>query len=295
MIMGDWGAYKSLLTSLVLPPVPFVVLILIGARLILPKRGLGYLLVLTGVAGIWAASCQSTAVWLLNHVIEPPPALLGKEQARLSALGHGFVQEARRGGASVAALKPPAAIIVLGGGRHAMTPEYGTSDLSAFSAERLRYGIWLARQTGLPLGFSGGVGWGQQKAGAASGGQTSEAETAARVAQQTFGLSLRWLERNSADTRQNAALTVAMLSEERVPEVVLVTHAFHMPRAQKDFEEAALRIKRLHPDWGEVKVTPAPIDFWHMGETGQSWIPSIAGMMNVRLALKECLAKLVGA
>lgn len=293
--MGDWGAYKPLLTSLALPPVPFLVLILIGARLILPRRGLGYGLVLAGVVGAWACSCQSTAVWLLNHVIEPPPAVRGAEQARLTAAGRGFAQQQlRRGGAaSAAGLVPPAAIIVLGGGRHAMTPEYGGSDLSAFSAERLRYGIWLGKQTGLPVGFSGGVGWGQQGAGTNS--QTSEAETAARVAQQTFGVQLRWLEQNSADTRQNAAFTVAMLAEQRVPEVVVVTNAFHMPRAQKDFEQAARRIKQLHPDWRELKVTPAPMDFWTVSEAGQYWIPSIAGMMNVRLALKECLAKLIGA
>lgn len=293
--MGDWGAYKPLLTALALPPVPFLVLVLLGARLILPRRGLGYFLLLLGVAGIWASSCQSTAVWLLNHVIKPPPALRGAQQARLEAVGRGFAQQLRQGGAraGVAGI-PPAAIIVLGGGRHATTPEYGMSDLSAFSAERLRYGIWLGRQTGLPVGFSGGVGWGQQgPAGAA--GQTSEAETAARVAQQTFGFTLRWLESNSADTRQNAALTVEMLSAQRVPEVVVVTNAFHMPRAQRDFEEAARRVKQAHPQWGELKVTPAPIDFWQVGEVGQSWIPSIAGMMNVRLALKECLAKLVGA
>jgi uncharacterized SAM-binding protein YcdF (DUF218 family) len=293
--MGDLGTYKPLLTSLALPPVPFLLLILLGSRLILPRRGLGYLVVLLGVAGIWASSCQSTAAWLLHHVIEPPAALSEADRDRLAAAGHAFThqQQLRRGAGAVASVVPPAAIIVLGGGRHTRAPEYGMSDLSAFSAERLRYGIWLARQTGLPLGFSGGVGWGQQ--GAEGGGEVSEAETAARVAQQTFGLNLRWLEQKSADTRQNAALTVAMLAEQRVPEIVLVTNAFHMPRARKDFEEAARRIKQAHPDWGGMKITPAPIDFWYVEEMAQAWIPSIAGMMNVRLALKECLAKLVGA
>jgi hypothetical protein len=57
--------------------------------------------------------------------------------------------------------KRPVAIVVLGGGMEALAPEYGVSSLRATSLERLRYGIWLGRETGLPVAFSGGVGWAQ--------------------------------------------------------------------------------------------------------------------------------------
>lgn len=38
--MADWALYKPVLAALALPPVPFLLLVLVGARLILPRRGL---------------------------------------------------------------------------------------------------------------------------------------------------------------------------------------------------------------------------------------------------------------
>ncbi|TAK93397.1 MAG: YdcF family protein [Aquabacterium sp.] len=280
--MNDWGIYKPILTTLALPPVPFLLLILIGARLILPRRGLGYLVLMLGVLGVWMSTCQVTAVWLQDRFLHPPVALQGEALARLELV-------VRKGGRSVQGGAPPAAIIVLGGGREAFAMEYGTSDLSKFSAERLRYGIWLVRRTGLPLGFSGGVGWAQRGDKGAS-----EADIAAKVAQQTYGVPMRWVEAESVDTRGNAALTVAMLADQHVPEIVLVTDAFHMPRALRDFEQAAQRHVELRPGSPVIKVTPAPMGFWqHEDRAWLDWMPSIAGSVGVRLALKECLAALL--
>jgi hypothetical protein len=59
---------------------------------------------------------------------------------------------------------PRTAIVVLGGGRRLLAPEYGVATLTPRSIERLRYGVWLARETGLPLAFSGGVGHGAKPA-----------------------------------------------------------------------------------------------------------------------------------
>lgn len=283
--MGDWGAYKPVVTALLLPPVPFLLLVLIGARLILPRRGLGYSVLILGVLGLWFSNCHITAVLLQNHVLKPPPALLGPNQARLEGAGRTYAQQEvqlRRSG-HAAAVTPPAAIIALGGGRDVLAPQYGTADLSAYSAERLRYAIWLGRRTGLPIGFSGGIGWGQKgEVGA------SEAEIAARVAQQFYGVNLKWTETESADTRQNAAYTVAMLAEQGVPEIVLVTDAFHMPRARQVFVDAAQRLAAKRPDRMLITVTPAPLGYWRRGEL--DWLPSLAGAVNVRVALKECIA-----
>ena len=288
--MADWASYKPLLTALAMPPVPFLVLILLGARLILPRRGLGYLVLLLGVLGIWFSGCQVTALALQNHVLKPPGPLRGAELARLEAAGKAYVQQvalARRSGRS-AAVTPPAAVIALGAGRESLALEYGMSDLTHFSAERLRYAIWLGQRAGLPVGFSGGVGWGQQGDVGAS-----EAETAARVAQQFYGVPLRWTETRSADTRQNAVLTVAMLAEQHVREVVVVTDAFHMPRALRLFNEAVKHEAALHPDRPVLTVTPAPTHYWSR-EGALDWLPSVGGATNVRLALKEALAQLTG-
>ncbi|MBI2734369.1 MAG: YdcF family protein [Aquabacterium sp.] len=290
--MGDWAAYKPLLTALALPPVPFLVLILVGARLILPRRGLGYLVLLTGVLGIWVSQCQVTAVFLQDHVLKPPAPLQGAELSRLQAVGKAYGQQqgvARRLGRAGAGAQAPVAIVALGAGRDALAPEYGVSDLTHFSAERLRYAIWLGQRTGLPIGFSGGIGWSQQgEVGA------SEAETAARVAQQFYGVTLRWTETRSADTRQNALLTVAMLAEQGVGEVVVVTDSYHMPRAMRMFNEAARREAALHPDKPPIKVTPAPAHHWHR-EGALDWLPSVGGATNVRLGLKEAIAQFTGS
>lgn len=288
--MADWASYKPLLTALALPPVPFLVLVLVGARLILPRRGLGYLVLLLGVSGVWFSCCQVTALALQDHVLKPPGPLQGAALARLQASGRAYVQQvalARRSGRG-AAVTPPAAVIALGAGREPLAPEYGMSDLTHFSAERLRYAIWLGQRTGLPIGFSGGVGWQQQGDIGAS-----EAETAARVAQQFYGVPMRWTETRSADTRQNAVLTVAMLAEQHVQEVVVVTDAFHMPRALRLFKEAARHEVALRPDRPVLTVTPAPTHFWRR-EGVLDWLPSVGGATNVRVALKEVLANLVG-
>lgn len=270
--MFGLDSYKPLITALVMPPVPFVLLILLGARLILPRRGLGWLLVLLGLSGIWLGSCQGTGRWLQNVVLRPPMALSLDEIERLRvkpAAGQGKAAKAQADGS--------VAIVVLGGGMVPRASEYGVSDLSPTSAERLRYAVWLSRQTGLPLAFSGGVGWAQQQMPDAP----AEADIAVRVAQQTYGQNIRWLETHSSDTRGNAALTVQMLKQAGVREIVLVTHAAHMHRALLYFEQAA---------GDSIRITPAPIaSFTATGRPVLDWLPSVAGYTQVWMALHEVL------
>lgn len=268
--MNDWAMYKPVLTALALPPVPFLIVILLGARLILSRRGLGHLLVFMGVTGIWLSACEGTANLILTHVLQPVPPLTGGSLADLGKR------------------KATAAIIVLGGGRDALAAEYGMADLSTNSAERLRYGVWLSRQTGVPLGFSGGIGWAQKGAGIGA----SEAEVAARISKDMYGLPLRWTESESSDTRENAFRTISLLSGRGVREVVVVTHAFHMRRARTVFEEAARRSASAEV----IKITPAPMGFWGPADRPLlDWLPSATGMVNVHHALRECLGLLVRA
>lgn len=289
--MVDWGASKPLLTALALPPVPFLVLVLVGARLILPRRGWGYALLLLGVAGLWFSSCQKTALWLQQGAMRPPPALFGAEQQRLEEAGRAH-QAQGRCASKGATTPPPAAIIVLGGGLERLAPEFGVSALSPSSERRLTYGVWLSRQTGLPLGFSGGVGWAQQ------GGQvgSSEAEVAARMAERLHGMRMTWVEGASSDTRENAQRTVALLAPQGVREIVLVTDAAHMPRAQRAFIEATRKALVQHPEWPIIRVTPAPVAYWRPSERPLlDWLPSTDGVSNVRQVLREWLGWLAGA
>ena len=164
---------------------------------------------------------------------------------------------------------------MLGGGRESHAPEYGLPSLKAPTLARLRYGLWLARRTGAPVGFTGGVGWAQ-----AAG--PSEADIAARVATEEFRHPLAWIEGDSRDTRGNAAGTVALLRRARVGEAVLVTHAWHMPRALRLFDAAAA---------GSIRFVAAPIGLGRGDGGALDWIPSAEGHELVRNVVREALAR----
>jgi uncharacterized SAM-binding protein YcdF (DUF218 family) len=255
-------SWKPVLTALLLPPVPFLVLMLIGARLIMARRGLGWTLVLLGTALIWLGSCTGSARLLAQVALHAPPALTAE---RLRALR---------------APTGATAIVVLGGGMEPLAPEYGAASLQYPSLERLRYGIWLSRETGLPLAFSGGVGWGQH-------GATPEARIAARIAANEFGRPLKWVEDQSRDTRENAARSVALLRAAGVRQIVLVTHGWHMPRALRAFEAAA---------GADIRIEAAPMGLARGTETpALTWMPTTKGITDVRNVVRELLGRIAGA
>jgi uncharacterized SAM-binding protein YcdF (DUF218 family) len=264
-LLSPW---KPLLSALILPPVPLLLLILIGARLILPRRGLGFFIVIVSVALLWLSACQGAGRWLQDFVLHPPAALWSADIERLRQQDH---EEPHT-----------TAIVVLGGGMVPRAPEYGVSDLSRYSAERLRYAEYLSQTTGLPLAFSGGLGWGQRDEDA-----PSEAEIAQRVAQDIYHHPLRWTENASRDTRGNAVLTVRLLKDAGIRHIVLVTHAWHMPRALRDFRRAA---------GGDMDITAAPMGFFTRTERPElDWVPTSEGFEEVRFVLHELIGLAVGA
>lgn len=165
----------------------------------------------------------------------------------------------------------PQAIVILGAGV-AIAPEYGKHSLGAVSLQRLRYGALLARHTGLPMLVSGGnpdnylpkpEAWYMQK-----------------VLSEEFVLPARWVEDRSANTRENAGLSVPMLKAEQVSRIYLVTTASHMWRAQRCFEQAG------------IAVVPAPTAF--AGRPfSWSWVGFVPNPASL-VQLHEVLHELVG-
>jgi uncharacterized SAM-binding protein YcdF (DUF218 family) len=255
-------SWKPIFSTLLLPPVPLLLLVLIGARLMFRRRLLAWLLVLLGVVGLWLCFTPAFGLGLTNWLLQPPRALMEAE-----------INELKKA--------PKTSIVVLGGGRQVLAPEYGISTLRPNSVERLRYGLWLARETALPVGFSGGVGH-----GATPG--SSEAEIAARIAEREFGRPLRWTEAESRDTRENALRTVALLQTMGIEQIVLVTHDYHMPRALRNFQRAA--------EGRKMKIVAAPMGLPAGGRLiATDWLPSPRGFEMTWLALHEWLGKLAGA
>lgn len=258
-------SWKHVLGGLLLPPIPWLVLVLIGAWLLARRHRGGAAAIMLGVALLWLSACPGTGHWLSATLLKPPAALGAERLAALSGLAQGGTR---------------AAIAVLGGGSENFAPEYGTSNLNAASAERLRYGVWLARATGLPLGFTGGVGWGQD-------GTQTEAEVAQRIAETEFGLKLQWAETQSRDTRENAVRSVALLRTAGVQHLLIVTHDWHMPRALRAFKLAA---------GTDMVIEAAPMALADSYRWPQrAWLPSTAGIMQVRHVLHELLGLLAGA
>ena len=261
----DLGRLRPLLGALLLPPVPFIVLALLGARLVTGRRGLGWLLVLTGALGVWF-SATPVGADLLRRGLQPPVRALTPDEVR----------ELRRA--------PRTAIAVLGAGARPYAPEYGTSDLNPLSVDRLRYASWLARETGLPLLFSGGRGHG------ADAQSRPEAETAARVAERDFRMPLRWQEAESRDTRENALRSVALLRAQGIDRIVLVTHAYHMPRAQRNFERA------VDAGGQRMQIVTAPMEVRRdEPPTLLDFVPGRTGLQDTRLILHEWIGRAVGA
>ena len=265
-VMLGIESWKPVLTALLLPPVPLLLLAIAGARLIPARRGLGWACVLLSVAAIWASCTTAAGEALLRALVHPPPALGADRIAELK----------RQAG-------PRTTIVVLGAGRELQAPEYASSTLTRTSVERLRYGLWLARETGLQIGFAGGIGH-----GGAPG--PSEAELARRIAEREFGRRLAWTEGESRDTNENALRTLAVLAPLEMERIVLVTHGYHMPRALAAFERAASRYPR------PIEIVPAPLGMAaFVPPHADGWLPSLAGFEMTRLALHEWLGRLAGA
>lgn len=252
--MISLGELKPIFAALLLPPASLLLLAGFGLLLAARKKAGGLLLAFVAATLLWLLSCHAVAVWLSQNLLPQTTAL------------------------SVAALKSSGAqaIVVLGGGVHPVAPEYGEAQASAAATMRLRYGAWLARQTGLPVAFAGGLGW-----GAAGEQVVSEGEVARRAAQQDYGLTLRWIDNQSRDTAENARMLRPLLLKDKIQRIALVTHAWHMPRSVQAFERAGFT------------VTPAPMGYILPSRNGLlEWLPSADGLSASKVVLKEWLGLL---
>lgn len=196
---------SKILAKLLLPPANLLILGGIALWIGRYYRRLGWALGLLAVALLYLLSTPIVANKLLRS-LEPAHAV---------------------------ALSPTVrAIVVLGGGAQAHTPEYGGETVSTFTVERLRYAARLHRTTGLPLLVTGGA--------VARGQQYSEGELMAQSLKEDFGVPTRWIESRAHTTEENAVRTAALLTPLGINEVYLVSHAWHMPRALAAFRAAGL-------------------------------------------------------
>ena len=238
---------KKILAALVLPPTGPLLLVLFG--LLLWRRRVGRWLVWGGFITLFALASPLVAQGLLSLVDDTPP--LDYVKARTAQ-----------------------AIVIMGGGvRNA--PEYGGDSLGRLTLERVRYGAWVARRTGLPVMVTGGSVF----------GGTSEAEVMRAALQDEFGVPVRWIEPRSRNTHQNAQLSAAELQPAGIKRIVLVAHSFDMPRAQAEFEaagfETILAPTGVQGEWPEDLPLALLL------------VPNMAALHGSYYALYELLAEAV--
>lgn len=233
-----------------LADLPFV-LGKLAAALILPPLGpwllcaLGLLIMHTASRRWRRAGCVIAWSGLLLSLALATPAVVGPLLARIEPLAP----------ISAEALQQAQAIVVLGGGRRAQSPEYGGADsVGPWTLERLRYAARLARRSGLPVLVSGG----------APGGGLPEAVLMRETLEQDFGVAVRWWEDRSRNTAENARFSAAMLKADGIERIALVTHAAHMPRAVAEFRAQGLSVAAAPTAWmgggqhGWLSLLPGP-------------------------------------
>lgn len=227
--------------------------LLVSAPLLPPFNGL--LLVLTGLLWRrrWLVALGLVLLWVLATPVVGTALMRGLEGPELDlSQAHGAQ-----------------AIVVLGGSRYRKAPEYGGEDtVGGVALERLRYAAWLQRRTGLPVLVTGGQ---------PDGPGLSEGETMRRVLVDEFRVPVRWVEGVAANTFDNATLSAALLRPDGVERILLVTHGWHMPRAQRAFEQTGLA------------VVPAPTQLHQEPLTAADWLPM--GYGEARSALREWLGQ----
>jgi uncharacterized SAM-binding protein YcdF (DUF218 family) len=245
----DWLFYsKKIITALVLPPSGPLLITVVG--LLLRRRWAR-----TGVALIWSGV-------IILFLLSLPLVSTALLQASVDEITFNF------NGARKAQ-----AIVILGGGRK-LAPEYGGQTVSELALERLRYGAMLARELELPILVTGGAVYGRG---------TPEGTLMARVLEQSFATSPKWVESRSRDTHENALFSDQILEKEGIETIVLVTQDFHMRRGTAEFKAVGMRI------------IPAPVSYAR-AERHRSFpehLPSAHALRNSAFAMHELLGDLV--
>ena len=225
------------------PPTIFIVLCVAGALIALWWRRMSIALALASGVCLYIAATPAFSSYLLHRLESrlPPGGDLGAAQA----------------------------IVVIGGG---VRPGDGADipdSLGRLSLERVFFAAQAHRRLHLPVVVSGGR---------VHGAHLSEGALMKSALEEDFAVPVAWREDLSRSTWENALFTARLLLPEKLTTVVVVTQAWHLPRALWAFERAGLRAL----PW------PAPRTVPRRGEVGD-FLPSIAALHDTFYGLHEMI------
>lgn len=240
---------KRLTKTLLLPPAGPLLLAALGVWWVLRRGGAspaarrgGWALIIAGLTTLWVLSTPVVAD-ALSRLVERYPALAPGQALRAQA------------------------IVILAGGEARTAPEYGGPAAGFELLERLSYGAYLARRTGLPVLVSG---------------PAREALAMRAVLGRDFGIEPRWVVSDSRDTFTDAELAAALLRPAGISRVVLVTSSNHEWRAAHEFLSTGFAVE------------PAPVHVWapHPHQPSD-YLPEPLALLRSTEAVNEMLGDAV--
>jgi uncharacterized SAM-binding protein YcdF (DUF218 family) len=224
-------------------PAALITLGLLGALLALRWRRLGIWLALASSLCLFAAGTPAVSSWLLWRVEAALPTVFDFRNAQ--------------------------AIVVLGGDVRPGNGADIADALGPLSLERVVLAARAYRQLRLPVAVSGG---------SIVKLRSSEAALMKAALDADFGVPVTWTEGESRTTWENAVYTERLLRPAGVRTVVLVSQAWHLPRAIWAFERAGLQALPW-PTPRTMRQARQPDDF----------LPSIGGLRDTAYALHEMI------
>jgi uncharacterized SAM-binding protein YcdF (DUF218 family) len=194
---------KSVAGTLILPPSGPLLLCLAGLLLLNRRPAFARACLLLGIASLWLLSTPVVSDAISGWAEAYPPLPLRDA-------------------------KDAQAIVILGGGgQRQFAPEYGGPAVDPYSLERVSYGAFVARETGLPILVTG---------------FPVEVAAMRESLKRNFSIDVRWSDAQAHDTFENARNSARLLKADGVQRIVLVTRAVHMRRAAEEFIAAGFEV-----------------------------------------------------
>jgi uncharacterized SAM-binding protein YcdF (DUF218 family) len=236
---------KTLLKIFILPPAAPLLLALLGILLLKRRPRLARVCLVVGFASLWLLSTPFASDALTGLAERYPP--LDFQQAATAQ----------------------AIVILGGGGQRTLAPEYAGPAADPLLLERLAYGAYVARKTGLPVLVTG---------------FQIEAHAMHDTLLRNFGIEARWVDDQAYDTFQNARNSARLLKADGVHRIVLVTRATHLWRSVQEFTAAGL------------DVVPGPTGMLARRDLGiYRWLPNPDALLRSHMAIYELAGEPVRA
>lgn len=243
---------RYLLKFLLLPPLAQLLALLLAALLWRRLPRVAKTLAVLAVVSLWLLATPRLSAWLVAGLEQQYPLLTPAQLTTSDAQ----------------------ALVVISAGLDPVGREFGRASASGHTLLRLRYAAFAQRQTGLPVLVSGGQ--------VLTESDLTLAEVMAAELVTQFRVPVRWLEGRSRNTAENARYSADILDRAGIDSILLITEAFHMPRAVMAFEQAGLTV---------IAAPTAPLD--NNESAILAWVPTARALDNATLALHEYLGWLV--